>query len=188
MSLPPMRIEPAVGSISRSTVRPTVDLPHPDSPTSPSVSPLRIVKLTPSTAYTAPPARCRKPLRTGKCFFKSRTSRTASASGIAASVEFVRAPAGRPMSRPFLLVRRIGGTAARLRMRAARREDAALRQIDQRRNGAGNLLQAVDRFRLLAAHQRQPRDGGHEAVRIGMLRPREQLLDRRFLHLAARVH
>ena len=34
----------------RSTVRPTVDLPQPLSPTSPSVSPGAISKLTPSTA------------------------------------------------------------------------------------------------------------------------------------------
>ena len=35
---------------SRITVRATVDLPQPDSPTSPSVSPSAIEKLTPSTA------------------------------------------------------------------------------------------------------------------------------------------
>ena len=38
--------------MSRSSRRPTVVLPQPDSPTSPSVSPRRIVKLTPSTAWT----------------------------------------------------------------------------------------------------------------------------------------
>ena len=32
-------ISPEVGSIRRSTQRPVVDLPQPDSPTSPSVSP-----------------------------------------------------------------------------------------------------------------------------------------------------
>ena len=39
-------------SMSRSSSRPTVVLPQPDSPTRPSVSPRRIVKLTPSTAWT----------------------------------------------------------------------------------------------------------------------------------------
>ena len=34
--------------------RPVVVLPQPDSPTRPSVSPLRIVKLMPSTAFTWP--------------------------------------------------------------------------------------------------------------------------------------
>ena len=41
---------PAVGSISRMIMRPVVDLPEPDSPTSPSVSPLFTEKSTPSTA------------------------------------------------------------------------------------------------------------------------------------------
>src|SRR3954452_1914814 len=43
----------AVGNKPR-TPRPSVDLPHPDSPTRPRVSPLRRSKLTPSTARTAP--------------------------------------------------------------------------------------------------------------------------------------
>ncbi len=50
MSRPSILMLPSVGSISRRTVRPTVDLPQPDSPTRPSVSPRRIEKLTPSTA------------------------------------------------------------------------------------------------------------------------------------------
>ena len=52
ISTPPIRTEPLVGSIRRSIERPTVVLPHPDSPTRPSVSPLRMVKLTLSTACT----------------------------------------------------------------------------------------------------------------------------------------
>jgi hypothetical protein len=39
MSSPSSLIAPLVGSTSRSTVRATVDLPQPDSPTRPSVSP-----------------------------------------------------------------------------------------------------------------------------------------------------
>ena len=35
-------------------VRPSVDLPQPDSPTSPSISPRRNVSVTPSTAFTVP--------------------------------------------------------------------------------------------------------------------------------------
>src|SRR3954469_4888542 len=139
MSLPPTRIEPAVGSISRSTVRPTVDLPQPDSPTSASVSPSRIEKLTPSTAYTVPPARCKMPLRIGKCFFKSSTSSTIGALRILGSVEFARAPAGGPVAGALLFVIGIGGAAAIDRMRAARREHAAGRKIHQRRHGAGNF-------------------------------------------------
>ena len=46
--------EPDVGLISCSTDRPVVDLPHPDSPTRPSVSPAAMVKETPHTAWTTP--------------------------------------------------------------------------------------------------------------------------------------
>ena len=45
-------IAPAVGSTSRATQRATVDLPEPDSPTMPSVSPRRIVSETSLTALT----------------------------------------------------------------------------------------------------------------------------------------
>jgi hypothetical protein len=47
-------MEPDVGSISRMISRAVVDLPQPDSPTMPSVSPFRTSKDTPSTACTAP--------------------------------------------------------------------------------------------------------------------------------------
>jgi hypothetical protein len=40
MSWPSKMTDPPVGSSSRVISRPAVDLPHPDSPTSPSVSPL----------------------------------------------------------------------------------------------------------------------------------------------------
>src|SRR5437660_6269132 len=43
---------PDVGSIKRRIARPRVDLPQPDSPTKPSVSPARMSRETPSTALT----------------------------------------------------------------------------------------------------------------------------------------
>jgi hypothetical protein len=106
MSEPLSLMLPAVGSISRRTVRPTVVLPQPDSPTSPSVSPGRIEKLTPSTANTRPAARRNIPFWIVKCFLRSVTSRTGAASAgrcvddraparsaIAGSEEFLRVPA-----------------------------------------------------------------------------------------------
>src|SRR5436853_7551279 len=63
----------ASGSRPR-TPRPSVDLPHPDSPTRPSVSPRLRSNDTPSTARTAPRA---VPYQTRR----SRTERTASAGG-----------------------------------------------------------------------------------------------------------
>ena len=62
-----------VGSIRRSTQRAVVDLPQPDSPTSPSVSPRLTANDTPSTAWTRPTSRDNRPPRTGKCFFRSVT-------------------------------------------------------------------------------------------------------------------
>src|SRR6185503_18402421 len=59
---------PAVGSIKRSRQRPTVDLPQPDSPTRPSVSPAKISNDTPSTARTTS-----TDPSTGKCFTRPRT-------------------------------------------------------------------------------------------------------------------
>ena len=62
------------------TQRAIVDLPQPDSPTTPSVSPSLTVKLTPSTAFTAAIWRWKKiPWVTGKCFLRSST--TSSSSG-----------------------------------------------------------------------------------------------------------
>ena len=75
------RSRPTVGSISRSRSRPTVVLPQPDSPTSPSVSPRRIVKLTPSTAWTLAIVRWRTPPRIGNCLTRSRTSTSGASAG-----------------------------------------------------------------------------------------------------------
>ena len=54
ISLPSNVIEPDVGSSSRSSSRAVVDLPQPDSPTSPNVSPRLTSNEMPSTACTAP--------------------------------------------------------------------------------------------------------------------------------------
>src|SRR5438105_2996746 len=56
--------------------RPVVDLPQPDSPTRPSVSPFSTKKSIPSTARTAPTCRWKMiPCVSGKCIFKALTSR-----------------------------------------------------------------------------------------------------------------
>src|SRR6516162_10215858 len=53
MLLPRKTIGP-LEEISRSSARPSVVLPEPDSPTTPNVSPLRTARLTPSTALMYP--------------------------------------------------------------------------------------------------------------------------------------
>ena len=81
ISLPLNRTEPDVAGSRRSSMRPVVDLPHPDSPTRPSVSPRRTWKLTPQTACTTPTWRRTRPARTGKCLTRSVASRMISRSG-----------------------------------------------------------------------------------------------------------
>src|SRR5690349_12783041 len=62
--------------------RPVVDLPQPDSPTRPSVSPRFTVKSSPSTARTLPTSRCKMmPSVIGKCIFRPSTRRMVSAPG-----------------------------------------------------------------------------------------------------------
>src|SRR6266852_9277544 len=57
--------------ISRSNASPNVVLPEPDSPTTPSVSPLRTDRLTPSTALICPTVLRSKPRLIGNQTFKS---------------------------------------------------------------------------------------------------------------------
>ena len=52
-STPESRISPLEGSISRTMQRATVDLPEPDSPTMPSVWPLRTSRVTSLAAGTS---------------------------------------------------------------------------------------------------------------------------------------
>ena len=70
-SSPSKKTEPPLLGVRRRIVRPIVVLPQPDSPTRPSVSPSRTVKLTPSTAFTQAVTFCITPERTGKYFFRS---------------------------------------------------------------------------------------------------------------------
>ena len=74
MSRPSKRIVPAVGSSSLSISRAVVDLPQPDSPTMPSVSPRRTLSVTSSTACTSPARREKTPVATGKRFVRPSTS------------------------------------------------------------------------------------------------------------------
>ncbi|EDT38061.1 hypothetical protein BamMEX5DRAFT_6154 [Burkholderia ambifaria MEX-5] len=81
MSRPSNSIEPLCDSTRRSSERPVVDLPQPDSPTSASVSPARSSKLTRSTACTYCDTRLNTPLFTGNRVTRSRTRRIGGAAG-----------------------------------------------------------------------------------------------------------
>ena len=50
MSWPSMKIMPALGGVSPSSMRASVDLPQPDSPTMPSTPPRSTLRSTPLTA------------------------------------------------------------------------------------------------------------------------------------------
>src|ERR1700726_1018025 len=64
MSTPSRMTSPDVTGSSCVISLPRVDLPHPDSPTRPTVSPGMMSKLTPSTAFTDAPTPAPKYLTT----------------------------------------------------------------------------------------------------------------------------
>src|SRR5687767_9044766 len=75
-SVPSNFTDPAVGLYSWRIARPVVDLPQPDSPTRPSVSPFSTKKSMPSTARTAPTCRWKMiACVSGKCIFSADTVR-----------------------------------------------------------------------------------------------------------------
>src|SRR5262245_46390203 len=172
MSRPSKRIIPAVGVSCRRISLEVVVFPHPDSPMSPSVSPAWIAKSMSSTALTTvagpPKSRC----RTGKCFFRPRTSRTGE--------DIVQEPAAGDAPVARAEVRRLVGHAARHDLRAARVERAAGREPGQVR---GLTADGIERF--LAAELRHRADQG---ARVGMLGGVEELAHRRLLDDLARVH
>src|SRR5262245_62753880 len=75
MSCPMNTIGP-VDEISRRMARPSVVLPDPDSPTTPSVSPCRNSMLTPSTALMCPTTLRNTPRLTGNHTFSRSEEHT----------------------------------------------------------------------------------------------------------------
>ena len=67
--------------MSRSSASPSVVLPEPDSPTTPSVSPLRSAMLTPSTALMWPTVLRSTPRRIGNQTLRSFASSSSGALG-----------------------------------------------------------------------------------------------------------
>src|SRR5262249_38296110 len=156
---------PPVGSSSRSTSRPVVDLPQPDSPTNASVSPAESSKLTSSTACPTW-RRPRRPLRTGKCFTRPSTL---SKGGI---------PAARVVVRKHFAQRRLLGAAF------FRGEGAARREAATRRRCHGIRHLAFDRGQPFGFAM-QPWNRAEQADRVGVLRLCEDVVNRRLLDDAA---
>ena len=173
MSLPSSRIAPLVGSISRSTLRATVDLPQPDSPTRPSVSPAPIEKLTPSTACTVPTRRAQQtPPRTGKCLLEVgdlEQRAAASASWRTPPLPAARQQAAQCVAGRVSLQRRT--------LRAAARRSRTRSAAQTRSPAAGWSAPAPCReFRRAARRLFAPidpaRHRGQQPVRVGMQRRR----------------
>src|SRR5262245_45252598 len=118
-SWPSNRIVPAEGSNNLKISRPVVDLPQPDSPTSPSTSPRSMVKLTPSTARMTRRRARRQAPPTANRFSSPWTSTSAGITSHAHDRTRHEVP------RPALDERRLLTPAALDRQRAAGRETAA---------------------------------------------------------------
>src|SRR6188508_2625680 len=141
MSWPSKITRPSVGSYRRRIVRPTVDLPHPDSPTSPSVSPRWMLSDTSSTALMSPTWRSRRmPLLIGNQTLRFSTSTRAPSCPplVAASADN-----GRP--RPLPLVHRHGVEAG---------DHVARLELAERRHLLAGLLHLVPAARLERARLR----------------------------------
>src|SRR5680860_279519 len=137
---------PSVGSSSRSTNLPTVDLPEPDSPARPNTSPLRISNVTPSTARTycrlARVKPARNPCETGNHFLRSTTSTRFSTTCGPLGYIFIE-PACGFLARDHLAEHRHFDCADLHRLRAPRMERAPGRRIQQIGRRAPHLVETV---------------------------------------------
>src|SRR2546426_6130509 len=180
MSRPSKAIDPAVGvSCSRINLE-VVVFPHPDSPMRPSVSPGWIAKSPPSTALTHALPRPSSPVRTGKCFFRPRTSRTGSATVRSRFVCAFHEPAPGDAPVAEVEVPRLLVHAAWQRFRAARMKRASRGQVRE----IGWLTR--DRIQgLLAPELRHRAEQGSRVRVLGVV---EELPHRRLLDDLAGIH
>src|SRR6266851_4108269 len=159
---------PAVAGINPTRIRPAVDLPEPDSPTSPSVSPGMTSKLTSSSAFSGdvPPA-----WLTMNVFLRPRTSTIgASAIDITKSKHLRRAADGVRLSRQFDWR---GRSQAAVLHKPTPRREATPRDIFLRpRDSAGNSRKARG-----AAIELRHR--GHQPDGVGVDGPAEKLRNSR---------
>src|SRR5580704_5460300 len=170
---------PEVGSISRRMQRPVVDLPQPDSPTNPNVSPAPRSKLTSLTAWTSSTSRDKMPPLRMKLFARSFTRSRGSFIAPWSLQDACYLVACRDFAQ-----RRRGFEAGRAGERATRRETAAWHRIEQAWHDAGDRLEAgFARSRPVDA-----RDRADQTLRIRVSRLSEELFDRRLLDDLAGIH
>src|SRR5882757_8172832 len=168
---------PAVAGINPTRIRPAVDLPEPDSPTSPSVSPGMTSKLTSSSAFSGdvPPA-----WLTMNVFLRPRTSTIgASAIDIPKGKHLRRAADGMQLSHQFGWRRRL---QAAIQRKPAPGREATPRDIFLRpRDSAGNSRKA----RGVAIEFRHR---GHQPDGVGVDGSTEKLRNRRLFNDPSRIH
>src|SRR3989442_854195 len=161
------------GSSSSTTTFAVVVLPHPDSPTSPSVLPGSIVKEMSSTARTTATWREKTPPRfTGKCFMRLLASRTGPAIAATRSPGRGRREpaAARLQVRHAVLGRRLRPAAVH-DLGAARVERAPRRRRRRIRRLAGGRGEPL-------AIVTEPRNGLEQRLRVRMRRRVVDLLHR----------
>src|SRR4029453_6496203 len=172
--------------MSRRMVRPNVDLPQPDSPTMPKVSPSSPHKLTPSTALTAPLLREKSPSPTGKCFLRSRISNRLIA--IRTLILCTRPQpglgkmAGDKMILLFFYQLRLRISAQPGGFGAAVPDSTAARKMQRARDDSRDGVQALF---LFVSRARQRIEQTH---RVGMKGSREDGLRARWLKHLTRIH
>ena len=158
---------------------PTVDLPQPDSPTRPSVSPRPIAKLTPSTACTCPPARRTGPRRDREMLAQvaDLEQRLASRSCARLRAAAARASRSAPPSGPWPALARAAAPrrgSASVARAAARREARSPRiGRSSARHHARDLGQR-GRRRRVPRRRRAAASSRSRPARVGMRGAREQ--------------
>src|SRR3954453_14742938 len=195
-------IEPPVGFSSATRSLATVDLPQPDSPTMPTVSPRRSVRSTPSTAWTWPTVRLKTmPWVSGKYFWRPLTSRRASPAAGSGSTLAAVMSAGSDTENLLAVVAR--GLASGHDQ--PQRRDVAHAVAAGQRRGTRAALRAPGvegasardggEVRWLAHDRVQPpalglnlRDGDHQAERVRERRSGEDVIDGARLDDLAGVH
>src|SRR5690349_2913713 len=169
-SAPATAMRPEVGVSRPTSIRASVVLPEPDSPTTASDSPSATVKLTSSTATISSPRPAPRTRNTLRSRSTSRTAPLPTGARLLAQrpqlgVHLFGAAAAheaRPQGPQHLLLRR----ALRFAVRAAVGEGASLRRLECRARPAGDRSQAFG-GRVEARPRRQERGGvGVEGVGV----------------------
>src|SRR6266540_2030351 len=175
-------ISPSVGLNARRIVRPAVVLPEPLSPTKPRVSPWRMCRLIPSTAFTVPAPRPRKPCWSGKYFLRFFTSSNVRRCSGILFLRFIQEAAHGVLIVQLSEDWHVNLTSSRHHAAAARMEWAPAGSLEGAGNRSFNSDQALPRGLAQAWH------GPQEIHGVGVLRVAQNLPYRSILHHLSEIH